>query len=79
MDFPPIVNRLYTSATYGKISITSELGDGDWINCKWTTTPKINKTEAQCELSLKIQTNLTKEVSYANLFSLVCNDEQAIS
>ncbi|EFX82426.1 hypothetical protein DAPPUDRAFT_316720 [Daphnia pulex] len=40
-----IVNRVYTAKTGNEIEIKSVLGSQDWIECKWTTTPKRNTTD----------------------------------
>ena len=44
----PVANRVYASSD-NKIYINSELGNGDWISCNWTTIlPRKNMTKFQC-------------------------------
>ncbi|XP_046640904.1 uncharacterized protein LOC124326233 [Daphnia pulicaria] len=40
-----IVNRVYTARKDNEIIITSNVGNGDWIQCKWTTTQRKNTTD----------------------------------
>ncbi|XP_046640603.1 uncharacterized protein LOC124326050 [Daphnia pulicaria] len=50
IDYPfsedyAIVNRMYTAITNNEINIYSIVGNEDWIECKWTTTPMKNTTD----------------------------------
>lgn len=44
-------NRMYTATLDNQINLRSLLGDGDWIQCKWTTTLK-NTTDFKSEIPL---------------------------
>jgi hypothetical protein len=53
-----IVNRVYTARKDNEIIITSNVGNGDWIQCKWTTTQRKNTTDFKREIpSFKNTTN----------------------
>ncbi|EFX78513.1 hypothetical protein DAPPUDRAFT_320468 [Daphnia pulex] len=40
----PVVNRIYTSSG-GYISLSAQFTQGDWFECQWTTTSKLNTTD----------------------------------
>jgi hypothetical protein len=44
-----IVNRVYTASKDNEIIITSNVGNGDWIECNWTTTQRKNTTDFKRE------------------------------
>lgn len=46
VDDLPIVNRVYYSSS-SYIWISSQLGGGEWIDCKWTATPRKSTAQSQ--------------------------------
>jgi hypothetical protein len=43
---------MYTAITNNEINIYSIVGNEDWIECKWTTTPMKNTTDFKREIAL---------------------------
>lgn len=44
-----IVNRIFYATKENKIGIYSTVGNRDWFECKWFTTPKKNTTDFKRE------------------------------
>jgi hypothetical protein len=52
---PLLLNRVYYSSYLNQIELQSGINKGNWIDCKWTTTPvEITPNSKRDEGSFKI-------------------------